>query len=274
MRLAKWVIHPDNRRFERAIANRIWGLMFGRAWHDPVDNLGHPEESKENQDLLDVLGREFRDSGGSLKFLIRVIALSDAFRLKSDVSWADEDVYSQMSREWAVFPLVRLRPEQRIGSMFQAAHVRTINQNSNLFIRFVRFTNESDFLKEYGDAADDELLQQSGTIPQALLRMNGRFTRELTKAELFTTAGQLIAQSGDDESLVQNCFLACLTRTPTPEERSYFVEQLKATTNGDADDETELTAEREDQFEQLSRQQVVRDLFWMLYNSPGFSWNH
>ena len=273
-RLASWIIHPDNRRFERAIANRIWGLMFGRAWSDPVDDLAHPDDDTANEDLLDVLGQEFRTKGGSLKFLIQLIAQSDAFRIRSDAPGVDANTYASMNMNGAVFPLVRLRPEQMIGSMFQAAHVRTINQNSNLFIRFVRFTNESDFLKEYGDAADDELLQQSGTIPQALLRMNGRFTRELTKAELFTTAGQLIAQSGDDESLVQNCFLACLTRTPTPEERSYFVEQLKATTNGDADDETELTAEREDQFEQLSRQQVVRDLFWMLYNSPGFSWNH
>ena len=274
MRLAKWVIHPDNRRFERAIANRIWGLMFGRAWHDPVDDLGHPEESKENQDLLDVLGREFRGSGGSLKFLIRVIALSDAFRLKSDVSWADEDVYSQMSREWAVFPLVRLRPEQMIGSMFQAGRVRTIDRNSTLFVRFIRFTSENDFLKEYGDATDDELLQQSGTIPQALLRMNGRFTRELTETGLFRAAGQLMRFSGDDETLVQNCFLACLARLPNAEERSYFVELLKNVDTKLDDSESDLESNGSPDELTISRSQLVRDIYWVLFNSPEFSWNH
>ena len=38
-RFAHWVTHPENRRFERAIANRVWALMFGRAYIDPVDDL-------------------------------------------------------------------------------------------------------------------------------------------------------------------------------------------------------------------------------------------
>ena len=284
--LASWVIHPDNRRFERAIAKRVWGLMFGRSWDDPVDDLGHPGDSSE-QDLLDGLGGEFRASGGSLKYLIRLIAQSDAFRLRSDVPGADVDTYSEMNFYGAVFPLVRLRPEQMIGSMFQAARVRTIDRNSNLFVRFARFTNENDFLKEYGDADDDELLQQSGTIPQALLRMNGRFTRELTNTELLTTAGQVMRYSGDDESIVQNCFLACLTRLPTPEERTYFTDQLAAvqaarqkSRQGQPADNQQSTPEDSDgpvlptDEQYSSRQQVVKDMFWLLYNSPGFSWNH
>ena len=272
VRLAKWVVHPENRRFERAIANRIWGLMFGKAWHDPVDDLGHPESGEGNQDLLDVLGREFRNNGGHLKFLIRVIALSDVFRLKSEVDWADSDLFSRMNREWAVFPLVRLRAEQMIGSMFQAGRVRTIDRNSTLFIRFMRLVNENDFLKEYGDATDDELLQQSGTISQALLRMNGRFTRELTETGLFSAAGQLMRYSGDDESLVQNCFLACLTRLPNIEERSCFVKLLRETdrTLEDTDSDTDSKLDES----KVSRSQQVRDLYWVLFNSPGFSWNH
>jgi len=272
VRLAKWVVHPENHRFERAISNRIWGLMFGKAWHDPVDDLAHPEQTKDSEDLLDVLGHEFRNNGGSLRFLIRLIALSDAFRLKSEVAWAEDELFSRMTNEWAVFPLVRLRPEQMIGSMFQAGRVRTIDKNSTLFIRFMRFISESDFLKEYGDATDDELLQQSGTIPQALLRMNGRFTRELTETGLFSAAGQLMRFSGDDESLVQNCFLACLTRLPNVEERSYFVKLLQGMDESvkDTDSDTQSGIEES----KTSRSQQVRDLYWVLFNSPGFSWNH
>lgn len=265
-RLAAWVTHPENRRFERAIANRVWGLMFGRSWYDPVDDLRHPDPENSEADLLDVIGREFRNHGGRLKFLIRLICQSDVFRMQSTVPWADDRTYADMNMEWAVFPLVRLRPEQMIGSIFQAGHVRTIDQNSNVFIRFARFTNEDDFLKAYGDAADDELLQQSGTIPQALLRMNGRFTREQSKVELFSAAGQIMRFSGDDESLVQNCYLACLTRLPDSEERAFFTQQLRVSS-----EKRPATANEEPA---RSKAEVVRDLYWVLFNSPGFSWNH
>lgn len=265
-KLAAWVTHSENRRFERAIANRVWGLMFGRSWYDPVDDLRHPEPKDADSDLLDVMGREFRDHGGHLKFLIRLICQSDVFRMQSTVPWADDRTYADMNMEWAVFPLVRLRPEQMIGSIFQAGHVKTIDQNSNVFIRFARFINEDDFLKAYGDSADDELLQQSGTIPQALLRMNGRFTREQTDAGLFSAAGQIMRFSGDDESLVQNCFLACLTRLPAAEEKQFFVEQLRNRSQ-------ETSAANGDE-RPRSRSEIVRDLYWVLFNSPGFSWNH
>jgi hypothetical protein len=270
--LAAWVVHPDNRRFERAISNRIWGLLFGRAWHDPVDDLAHPDEDVD--DLLDVVGREFRRHNGSLKFLIRTIALSDAFRLRSDVSWADEDLYSHMSREWAVFPLVRLRPEQMIGSMYQAGRIRTTDQASHLFVRFGKLTNENDFLKEYGDAADDELLQQSGTIPQALLRMNGRFTRGFTETGTFSAAGQIMRHSGDDESVVQNCFLACLTRMPNDEERDFFVLQLQGAEKSDTNTDQNVEDGVDTAVDVARpRHQVVRDMYWVLFNSPDFSWN-
>lgn len=261
-RLAAWVTHPENRRFERAIANRIWGLMFGRPWHDPVDDIGHPDDSDNSQDLLDVLGKEFRNHNGSLHFLIRLIAQSDAFRLKSQIS-GNADQQNQMAMHWAVFPLVRLRPEQMIGSMFQAGNVKTIDQNSNLFVRFTRFNNENDFLKEYGDAADDELLQQSGTIPQALLRMNGKFTRSLTETGPFSAAGQILRFSSEDEAVVRNCFLACLSRLPTPAEQSHFVDQLTGISGEEGDDTVNHRTPAE----------VVRDLYWVLFNSPGFSWN-
>ncbi|MEO2026340.1 MAG: DUF1549 domain-containing protein [Fuerstiella sp.] len=271
-KLAAWVVHPDNRRFERAVSNRIWGLMFGRAWYDPVDDLGHPDD--DTDDLLDVLGREFRRHNGSLKFLIRTIALSDAFRMRSDVAWADEDLYSQMSQEWAVFPLVRLRPEQMIGSMYQAGRIRTTDQQSHLFVRFGKMTNEGDFLKEYGDATDDELLQQSGTIPQALLRMNGKFTRGLTETGVFSAAGQIMWFSGDDETIVQNCFLACLTRMPNAEERDFFVQQLRGIEQSDENPE-QNSEDGDDTSDKVknARQQIVSDLYWVLFNSPDFSWN-
>jgi hypothetical protein len=57
-RLAAWVTHPENRRFERAIANRVWALMFGRALSEPVDDL--PDPTDDSHDPLALLGAAFR----------------------------------------------------------------------------------------------------------------------------------------------------------------------------------------------------------------------
>ena len=153
-RLAAWVTHPDNRRFERAIANRIWGLMVGRPLLDPVDDLPHPEDGAA-PDGLDLLGAEFRRRGERLSVLIRLIALSQPWQLSSESLEQDVQLLRQQQDHWAVFPLVRLRPEQVIGSLFQAGRVRMVDQNSHPLIRFQKLTSENDFIQEYGDAGED-----------------------------------------------------------------------------------------------------------------------
>ncbi|MFM7922589.1 MAG: hypothetical protein ACKPJJ_20405, partial [Planctomycetaceae bacterium] len=157
----------------------------------------------------------------------------------------------QQQDHWAVFPLVRLRPEQVIGSLFQAGRVRMVDQNSHPLIRFQKLTSENDFIQEYGDAGEDELNAQSGTITQSLLKMNGRFTADSLKVDLLSGPAELLQLSPDDATIIENSFLMCLTRRPSAEEQQYFLEQLKD-----------------------NRNQAVEDLFWALFNSPEFSWNH
>ncbi len=259
-RLAAWIVHPDNRRFRRAIANRVWGLLFGRPWHEPVDDIPDPGDAI---DLLDVLAEEFAAHNDSLHRLIRMIARSRAFRMRSDVPGISAERYAVLEKHHAVFPLVRLRPEQVIGAMVQAAGIMTIDQNSHLLTRIIRFTSESDFMQQYGELPEDELLPQTGTIPQALLRMNGPFTRELTRAELLQSAGQILSWSPSDDAVVENCFLTCLTRLPTDSERQEFLTLLQ-----------DASAEKPDETAAEARKAVVEDLFWMLFNSVEFSWNH
>ncbi len=265
-RLANWITHKDNRRFERAIANRMWGFMFGKPLHEPVDDLPHPVDGE--QDALDILGAEFRAGDGRLSTLIRMIALSDVFRLSSESTTATDEDYTAQIRAWSVFPLVRLRPEQVIGSLFQAGHIRNIDQNSNPLIRVQKFGNENDFLNEYGDLGDDELLQQVGTIPQALLRMNGRFTADLSKVDLLTASNQILRLSPDDRAVVENSYLACLCRRPTNEELQFFTEMLNSGKPAEENESKTSTKPIRD------RAEIMQDLFWTLFNSPEFSWNH
>jgi hypothetical protein len=49
---------------------------------------------------------------------------------------------------------------------------------------------------------------RSGTIPQALLRMNGQLPRDTMEANPFTASGRIAWMAGSDEQ----CLEACLPR--------------------------------------------------------------
>jgi hypothetical protein len=253
-RFAAWLTHTDNRRFERAITNRVWGLMFGRPFVEPVDDMPDPPAT-DQPDLLDLLGADFRTHGYDLRHLIQTIAASRAFRFESTHPTMDSVELAAVEETWAVFPLTRLRPEQIIGSMIQASWVRTVDQNSHLLVRFMRFTKENDFIKEYGDLGDQELDLQTGTIPQALLRMNSDVTRDAVKSDMMSTSSRVATMCRDNESIVDTAYLICFCRKPTRPERDHFLSELAGVSKNE-------------------KNRVVEDLFWALFNSPEFSWNH
>jgi hypothetical protein len=251
--LAAWITHPENRRFERATANRIWGLMFGKGYIDPIDGL--PDPPQDQTDLLDILGADFRQHNYDLRRLIQVIAASKPYRLNSTHPTEDEQQVEELKSQWAVFPLIRLRPEQVIGSILQASTLGTVDQNSHLLFRTIRFFRENDFVKEYGDLGENELTEQPGTIPQALQRMNSNLIRELTEANAVSSAGRIFGMSPDDATCIETAYLVALTRRPTAPEIDYFTHQLQAAAKNE-------------------RAKVVEDMIWSLCNSQEFSWNH
>lgn len=260
---AQWLTHRENRRFSRAISNRVWGLLFGRPYYSPVDDMENPPESEGDYDVLDFLADDFVKHNYDLRRLIFVITSTRAFQLESRYQDAGEfesnedyaDTVAALDDSWGIFPMTRLRPEQIIGSMLQAASIQTIDQNSHLFVRAQRFFRERDFVKEYGDLGDQELVEQTGTIPQALLRMNSDMTRESVKSELFAASGRISGMSTTNDDVVESSYLVCLSRRPESDELDHFLEQL-----GDFTDDR--------------RRPIIEDLFWTLFNSPEFSWNH
>jgi hypothetical protein len=110
-------------------------------------------------------------------------------------------------------------------------------------------------VNEYGDLGENELDEHPGTVPQALLRMNGEFTNESLQSGFVNSSGRIARFAGSEELCLETCYLICLSRRPTDEERDHFLPQLREA--------------KKDQ-----RVQVVEDLYWGLFNSPEFSWNH
>ena len=275
--LAGWITHPEHHQFHRAIANRVWAIMFGRPLVDPVDELPEsagtawlsadsaaqhqvPDVDSQASHVLDLLGRDFRDQGCDLKRLVYVIASCELFQLDSQFETTDSDEASAQAAleraesNWAVFPLIRLRPEQVIRSMLQSATLQTADQHSHWLFRAIRFFRENDFVKEYGDLGTDELQDRGGTIPQRLLLMNGEFAAEASKSTPFSAAGSISSLASNDVARVEAAYLTCLTRRPTLEELNHFEAQLADSS--------------------VPRESTMEDLIWSLFNSTEFSWNH
>jgi hypothetical protein len=78
--LAALVTHPDNGRFTRTMANRIWHRLMGRGIVHPVDVMGNKPWS---EDLLDYLAVYFVENGYDLKKLMEHIATSQTYQSKA-----------------------------------------------------------------------------------------------------------------------------------------------------------------------------------------------
>ncbi len=78
--LARWIASPDNPLTWRSIVNRVWQYHFGRGIVATASDFGRMGAVPTHPDLLDWLAAEFRDGGGSLKSLHRLIVTSAAYR--------------------------------------------------------------------------------------------------------------------------------------------------------------------------------------------------
>lgn len=252
--VATWLIHRDHRRFDRATVNRVWGILFGKAWHEPIDDLPAPQPEAIADDPLDILADDFRDHGRDLRRLITLIASTDAFRSVSTHPALDsERGCERVAAAWGAFPISRLTPDQVIGAMVATTSLQTIRRDSHLLTRMIRFFRETDYLREYGQVVDPQGGMLPATIPQALVQMNGKLAREMVEANAVTATGRIAGMASDDRARLELAFLVALTRRPTSEERELLLSLLEsAETKG----------------------RGVEDVMWTLFNCPEFSWNH
>jgi len=93
--LAHWLTNPENPLIWRSLVNRVWHYHFGRGIVDTPGDLGRMGGQPSHPALLDWLAAEFRDSGGSLKALHRLIVTSATYRqvstIREDAAAIDAD---------------------------------------------------------------------------------------------------------------------------------------------------------------------------------------
>lgn len=247
-RLARWVTHPSNKPFARATVNRIWAIIFGRGLVHPVDDI--PLEGPF-PDALEILADDFVESGFDVHRLIRIIASTEVMQLES---YADFEVTGKHENAWAVFPMVRLRPDQVAGGISQSTKLTTIDSNAHILTRLMKFGQQNDFVQRFGDPGEDEFLDRGETVTQRLLMLNGEMVGE--RLDNFLNApAHLAGLSPNRETAVDTVYLTTLTRRADEEEKNKAVSAI-----GDK--------------QGPQRTEEIVDLYWSLLNSAEFRWNH
>jgi hypothetical protein len=249
--LAQWVTHPDNKAFSRAAVNRVWAIMTGKPLVVPIDDIPIDGPIPPG---LELLADDFASHDFNIQRLIRIIAATQVFQRDSQTE--AEELTDAHETYWSVFPLTQLRPEQMAASIQQACRLKAIDASSSIVSQLEMFGVVNDFTQAYGDRGDDEFQEQSVTIPQRLLVMNGQFISErINNNPIMNAATRIANLSSDDDKAIESAFISTLNRIPNEEERSHFAQRLLGT-GGDA------------------RSRELSNLFWVLLNSSEFQWNH
>jgi hypothetical protein len=209
---------------------------------------------------LEALADDFIEHRYDLKRLVRVIIATGVYQIDSQWSQGDssqtEQIDESYEKAWALFPVSQLRPEQMAAAVHQACRLKTIDASSSILSQLELYGGVNDFTKAYGSRGEDEFFEQSVTIPQRLLMMNGQFLSErIDNNPIMNAATRISGLARDDQTAVSTAFLSTLNRPATAQELEVFTQRLKGKRNE-------------------ARSRELGNLFWVLLNSSEFQWNH
>jgi hypothetical protein len=211
-----------------------------------VDDLG-PHNSPSHPELLDSLAQEFRSSGYDVKQLIRWIMASRAYQATSVRAKGQE----KSDGLFQVMALRPMTPEQLFDSLLTATGAHRAGSEAEQDKKREAWSRQ--FLITFGNDEGDEATTFQGTIPQALMMMNGELMKDALSGKPGSFLGSCVEQASRSHApetyLVNQVYLAALSRYPNRREMQqagrYFASFPDSL-------------------------QVLQDLFWALLNSNEF----
>jgi hypothetical protein len=264
--VAEWLTSPENPYFTRAIANRVWANFFGVGLVEAVDDLRLTNPAS-NEELLNDAAQFVIEHKYDLKELMRAILQSETYQRSSEPlteNKADERFYSRY------YPR-RLKAEVLLDAIAQVTEVPTDFKaatpdsrkpgaaipNIKRAIRLPDSYVDSYFLETFGKperliTCDCERSSEP-SMTQVLHLYNG----ETVNKKLATkgSAAERAAGESDNARIVEELYLAALSRLPGTDERESLVRELTAATDE-------------------NRGQTIEDLYWSVLTSREFLFNH
>ncbi|HUG92466.1 MAG TPA: DUF1553 domain-containing protein [Planctomycetaceae bacterium] len=262
--LAEWLTSPENAYFSRAIANRVWANFFGVGIVEAVDDM-RLTNPPSNETLLAALAGHLVEQDYDLKQLMRLILTSKTYQRSSLPAAGNESDARFYSRYYPK----RLPAEVLLDALSQATGAATVFAGYDPGTRALQLRDasiDSYFLETFGrperlitcecERSNDPSMKQILHITNGDT-LNEKLSRKADPEKKLddNRIGQLLARGASNAEIIEEAYLASLSRYPTEDERAAVLQVLDA-----------APAEE--------RRLVVEDLFWSLLSGKEFLFNH
>jgi hypothetical protein len=251
--LAEWITSPANPWFARATVNRFWKQLMGRGLVEPADDF-RATNPASNPQLLDRLAADFVEHGYDVRHLMRRILNSAAYQRSSAPKPGNRHDEMHYSRYF----LRRLTAEQMMDALVA---ITGVPEKFLAYYPGVRAANLADsgvpspFLDMYDrpkrDAAKCER-NESVSLRQAMNMISGETVNRKIRSDSSRLA-RMIAEGKQDGEIVEELYLAALSRKPTAKELGLCLEGIGRG---------------------ATRARGLQNVLWALLNSNEFLYNH
>lgn len=257
--LYEWLRSPDNPFFSKSFVNRVWAHYFGLGLVDPVDDFSLAN-APTNARLLDALAKDFSQNKYDIRAIEKRILMSRTYQQTStpnETNKFDKNNYARsyvraMMAEVVVDVLnSALAVQEPYGSDVPSGK-RIIEIGSSRFAN----ANVAYALRIFGrpprtTACDCERTMEPA-LPQTLYRMTDQGILAKLRNNNSRLA-QLLKTKKSDTEILDELFLATLTRLPKEDEKAAFLEHRKSSSDRNSD---------------------FVDVLWALINTREFVLNH
>ncbi len=253
--LAKLMTAGDQPWIAKAMVNRMWGHFFGYGFTKPVDDMG-PHNPASHPELLDRLAGEFVKSGYDVKQLIRWIANSEAYNLTSRFSTKNQ-IDNPSAGEVPLFShlyVKQMQAEQLFDSLIVATEAHKSGRLNWDQAEQKRQQWMRQFVVAFNTDENDESTTFNGTIPQALMMMNGELIQDAVSIEKGSFLRRVLEEKGPDSTKIRRLYFSALSRAPTRKEIGAATKMIRA--------------------RQADKIEAYQDLYWALLNSNEFIFIH
>jgi hypothetical protein len=249
---AAWLTAKENPFFARAMANYIWRQMMGRGLVSPVDDF-RETNPPTHPELLDLLARELADHNFDQKHLIRFIASSDTYQ-HSSVSNAtnrlDEKYYAR------AYPK-RMPAEVYMDAVAQVTNIANTFKDWPEARRAVQLPDNryASYFLDVFERSNRLVIcdrEENVTVSQALHFINGPDLQDKV-ANADGRLAQWLRSDMPDSKIVEELYLATLSRLPAPQEKDRLLTRIAGAGN---------------------RREIYEDILWAMLSSREFVFNH
>lgn len=240
----------------KAMVNQTWSHLFGYGFTRPVDDMG-PHNPASHPELFEYLSAQFVEADYDVKKLIRWIANTDAYHLTSKFGETNK-IDDPAAGETPLFShmyIKSMEAEQLYNSLIVATNAHKAGKMDYEAAERRRNRWMQQFVTAFGTDENDEQTTFNGTIPQALMMMNGELVEDAVDLSGGSFLHDLLAGKGKSAEKVNRLYLAALTRRPTRLEINRLNKLVRGYPRG-------------------QEAAAWQDLFWALLNSNEFIFVH